>query len=730
VRVPAAANEVLREISERAEALEARTRLLFDAHPHPMWIYDLETLGFLAVNDAAVRAYGYSREELLGMSIREIRADDELPLLLDRIADRVPTLTTGTDWRHRHRDGSVVDVEVVSHDLEFDGRAARLVVASDVTRRKRAEDALAEAERRFRDMLENVQLVAVVLDTDGHVTFCNDYLLEMCQRTREEVIGQNWFEICVPEVRRDDALRSFREKIGPGLDATHGENEVVTKSGELRMVSWSSTVLRSPDGSVSGVASIGTDVTTQRRAQEQLLHDALHDALTGLPNRTLFLERLEAALARAKRHGEYVFAVLFVDLDRFKFINESLGHALGDQLLMQAARILKDCVRPEDTVARLGGDEFTILLDDIGDAVVATRVANRIHETLLAPFDLGGHEVFTTASLGIALSATGYERPADVLRDADTAMYRAKARGRAGHEFFDKSMHRRAVAQLSLETDLRWAVERREFNLVYQPIVSLRTSAVVGFEALVRWAHPKRGIVSPAEFIAVAEETGMIIPIGRWVLREACEQMQRWSKQIDPRALPSMPTISVNLSSKQFLHPGLPEEIRELLEETGLEPTRLKLEITESVLMENPETAAALLRELRARGIQLSIDDFGTGYSSLSYLLKFPIDTLKIDRTFVSGMADDAPEAAENLELVRTIVTLARNLGMDVVAEGVESEGQRIRLDALGCQYAQGYLFSRPVDADAAMRVLVASLAPPKSRRPSNAPGGGGVGGE
>ncbi len=726
IRVPHASNIALRDLGERADALEARTRILFDENPNPMWIYDLETLAFLAVNEAAVRAYGYSRDELLRMSIRDIRPDDDVPLLLDRIADRLPSLTTGTDWRHLCKDGSTVDVEVVSREVDFDGRAARLVVASDVTRRKRAEDALAEAERRFRDLLENVHHIAVILDIDGHVTFCNDYLLSLCERTREEVIGQDWFELFIAEERRDEIRRSFTDKIGRGVISTHDENEIVTKSGTTCLVSWTNTILRASDGSISGTTSIGTDVTTQRRAQEQLLHDTLHDALTGLPNRTLFLERLEAALGRAKRHGEYVFAVLFVDLDRFKFINESLGHALGDQLLMQAGRTLVSCVRPEDTVARLGGDEFTILLEDIGDAVHATRVANKIHETLLAPFDLGGHEVFSTASIGIALSATGYERPADVLRDADTAMYRAKARGRAGHEFFDKSMHRRAVAQLSLETDLRWAVERQEFNLVYQPIVSLRTSAVVGFEALIRWAHPKRGVVSPAEFIAVAEETGMILPIGRWVLREACEQMRRWIDNVDPRGLATLPTMAVNLSSKQFLHPGLPEEIRELLRETGLEPTRLKLEITESVLMENAENAAAMLRELRAQGIQLSIDDFGTGYSSLSYLLKFPIDTLKIDRTFVSGMADDAPDAAENLELVRTIVTLARNLGMDVVAEGVESEGQRIRLDALGCQYAQGFLFSKPVDADSAWRTLLTSLAGPRSRRPSNAPTGGG----
>lgn len=718
VRIPQAVNESVRDALERAAAVEARSRVLFDEHPYPMWIYDVESLAVLAVNDAALGAYGYTREEMLAMTIGALRPDDDLPLLLDRIAEQLPPGTSAGDWRHRRKDGTVFDVEVASREIELDGHRARLVVANDVTRRRRAEAALAESERRFRDMLENVQLVAVVLDVDGNVTFCNDYLLTLCERTRDEIVGHNWFDTCLPESRRDDVRASFAAKIGPGEIAPHDENEIVTKSGDLRMVAWSNTILRAPDGTVIGTASIGSDVTAQRHAQEKLLHDALHDALTGLPNRALFLERLEGALARTKRHSEYVFAVLFVDLDRFKFINESLGHALGDQLLVQAGRQLKKCVRPEDTVARLGGDEFTILLDDIGDAVVATRVANRIHEALLAPFDLGGHEVFTTASIGIALSATGYERPADVLRDADTAMYRAKSRGRAGHEFFDKSMHGRAVAQLSLETDLRWAVERREFKLVYQPIVSLRTGAVTGFEALVRWNHRKRGVVSPAEFIGVAEETGLIIPIGRWVLREACEEMQRWSKVLDPRAAVP-PTMSVNLSSKQFHHASLPDEIHAVLEESGLAPSRLKLEITESALMENADAAAGMLRELRGRGVQLAIDDFGTGYSSLSYLMRFPIDTLKVDRTFVSGMADGVPEAAENLELVRAIVTLARNLNMDVVAEGVECEGQRIRLEALGCQYAQGYLFSKPVDGEAALRMLTEPVTNVRGRTPA-----------
>jgi diguanylate cyclase (GGDEF)-like protein len=443
------------------------------------------------------------------------------------------------------------------------------------------------------------------------------------------------------------------------------------------------------------------DVSERRRAEAKITHDALHDALTGLPNRMLFLERLRVALIRAKRRRDYVFAVLLVDLDRFKVINEGLGHTAGDLLLVEAARVLETCVRPQDTVARLGGDEFTVLLDDVRDELYATRVANRIHRALLTPFDLDGHEAFTTASIGIALSSASYERAEDVMRDADTAMYRAKALGKARHEIFDTSMHRRAVALMQVETDIRRAIERAEFSLAYQPIVSLRTGQLEGFEALLRWDHPQRGPVPPIELVPVAEETGLIQNIGRWVLGEACQEMRRWLDASGPVGARDL-FVCVNLSGKQFQQPGLTREIADAMQANGLEPRRLKLEITESALMHDPEQAAAMMRELRAQGCGLSIDDFGTGYSSLSYLLRFPIDTLKIDRTFVSGME----KGGENQELVRTIVTLARNLSMHVVAEGVETEAQRIRLEALGCDSAQGFLFSEPVTGNAAQGLI------------------------
>ena len=434
-------------------------------------------------------------------------------------------------------------------------------------------------------------------------------------------------------------------------------------------------------------------------SREHFRAAALHDALTGLPNRTLLMNHLRLAVEHSKRRPEYRFAALYLDLDRFKVINDSLGHIAGDQLLVELARRLEECIRSTDTVARLGGDEFAILLSDIEDYGDATRVAERIHESLGRPFHLGGHEVYTSASIGITLSATGYNEPEAILRDADTVMYRAKANGKARHELFDEAMHARAVALLRTETDLRRGVERDEFRVVYQPILSLTTGEVEGFEALARWQHPERGVVSPSEFIPVAEETGLIVELGRRVLREACRQLSEWQARglVGPAQ-----HVSVNISGKQFARAELAASVAEALTDSGLDPRCLRLEITESVVMANAESACATLGRLRTLGLGVSIDDFGTGYSSLSYLHRFPVDTLKVDRSFIGRMG----EGDENGELVRAIVTLARNLDMRVVAEGVETARQRDLLRGLGCEYAQGYYFSRPLDPNAAVRWL------------------------
>jgi diguanylate cyclase (GGDEF)-like protein len=446
-----------------------------------------------------------------------------------------------------------------------------------------------------------------------------------------------------------------------------------------------------------------------QESREHFRHAAFHDELTGLPNRALLTDHLKLAIERARRRRDHLFAVLFLDLDRFKNINDSLGHAAGDELLIEIAQRLERCSRPTDTVARLGGDEFAILLDGLESQCDAIRVADRVQEELMRSFNLSGHEVYTAASIGITLSTHCYDNPENVLRDADTAMYRAKEKGKARYELFDLDMHADAMARLQLENDLRRAIEYGEFEVFYQPIITLATGKVAGFEALVRWRHPERGMVMPSEFIPLAEETRLITEIGEWVLYESCRQMSRWRELFPAHA--SL-TISVNLSSKQFTQHGLIERIKHALSETGLPPHLLKLEITESAVMDNAETAASMLRQLRDIGIQLSIDDFGTGYSSLSYLHRFPVDTLKIDRSFVSRMG----EGDENAEIVRTIITLASNLGMAVIAEGVETEEQHAQLSALKCEYGQGYLYSRAVDAVAAQELIR------QSQRALNAP--------
>src|SRR5436309_4647325 len=431
------------------------------------------------------------------------------------------------------------------------------------------------------------------------------------------------------------------------------------------------------------VEELNRHIAEQERISTQLLeskdhfrHAAFHDALTNLPNRALLAENLKFVIERARQHEDYQFAVLFLDLDRFKNVNDSLGHSIGDQLLIAMARRLESCVREVDMVARLGGDEFAILLDGIPNQSEPANMARRIQEKLQSPFNLSGHEVFTTTSIGIALSSTGYDHPENMLRDADTAMYRAKAQGKACYEVFDKGMHTHAVYLLQMENDLRRAIDREELRVYYQPIVELDGGQLAGFEALVRWQHPERGFINPSDFIPLVEDTGLIVPLGLWVLRRVCEHLSQWQWQSSANRSRFM---SVNLSGKQVARPRLVSEIRQVLEETRIDPKHLKLEITESAVMENAETAVQLLRRLKALGVQLSIDDFGTGYSSLGYLHRFPVNTLKIDRSFVGRIG----EAAENIEIVRTIVSLAENMGMEVVAEGVETLSQLSQLRKL-----------------------------------------------
>jgi diguanylate cyclase (GGDEF)-like protein/PAS domain S-box-containing protein len=484
----------------------------------------------------------------------------------------------------------------------------------------------------------------------------------------------------------------------------HFENEhrMLHRDGSYRWMLSRGMGVRPNAGKAVRLAGSQTDITERKRFEGQLSQQAFYDALTGLPNRALFLDRLNLVLTRARRRNQWMFSILFLDVDRFKDVNDSLGHLKGDLLLTAIARRLETCVRPGDTVARLGGDEFTILLDDMRDPADAVQVANRILEQMGKPFLLEGHEVFASVSIGIAPGAH-YEKSDDLLRDADTAMYRAKDRGKNCYEVFDAAMHSRAVARLQLETDLRRAIERNEFRVYYQPIVSLLTNGLIGFEALVRWQHPARGLVPPGEFLPLAEETGLILPIDHWVLREAARQTREWQLRY-PEAKDLR--INVNLSTKQFSQPGLVDRVKEVLARTGLEGHHLTLEITESAIMEDTKTLAEMLDQIRKLDIRLYLDDFGTGYSSLGYLHRFPIHSLKIHSSFVGQLGKEDDPA----QLVRTITTLAENMSLGVVAEGVETREQLQKLRDLRCQRVQGYLFSKPLTAPDAETLIANGL--------------------
>ncbi|HYF47801.1 MAG TPA: EAL domain-containing protein [Planctomycetota bacterium] len=568
----------------------------------------------------------------------------------------------------------------------------------DVTQRHRAAEALRKSELKYRTLLENMNEGLVIVDEKGNTQLVNDRFCEMVGYTREELLGTHESMLMAREEDRELLAKMSQSRSGGGRDQY--ELQLKAKSGKILWVLVSGSPVYDENGRVVGSMGIQTDITQRKNVEAQLSHDAFHDALTGLPNRVLFMDRLAQTLERRRRHSDKFFAVLFLDLDRFKVINDSLGHQAGDELLKEISRRLQRSVRMEDTVARMGGDEFTVILDSIHSVGEAMQVADRIQQDISTPHTIQNTKVFTTASIGIALCVGG-ERSADqLLRDADTAMYRAKTRGKARFEIFNNTMHTGVMAQLQLESDLRCALERNELRVVYQPLIDLKTGTIHGFEALLRWQHGTIGMVSPAEFIPLAEETGVILPIGKWVLQQACAQVRRWRTEISncPKLM-----MSVNLSSKQFSQAGLVQQLAEILDETGLEASQLKLEITESVIMENARTTTSLLEQMRALGVELAIDDFGTGYSSLSYLHRLPIDALKIDRSFVKEMHGDAQKRAE---IVGTIVTLAHNLNMNVIAEGIETKPQLEELRRLGCGYGQGYLFAKPLSPEDAAHLI------------------------
>ena len=578
---------------------------------------------------------------------------------------------------------------------------------------------LAERDQLFQLISENAVDMIALVDCDGHRLYNSPAYQKVLGYSPEDLKTTSSME----QIHPDDRLRVLQaaENARMSGQGERVEYRIRHKDGSWRTLESTASAIRNAKGQTDKLVIVNRDITERKRAEELLAHNAFHDALTNLPNRALFLDRLQHALTLSKRHANYKFAVLLIDVDEFKIVNDSLGHSAGDELLIKIGQRLKDAVRRADTVsrprsngvpdkpsnddtlARLGGDEFTILLDDIRDPIEAVRVAERVQAELATPFAVNQQEIVISASIGIASSTSPHTQAEDLLRDADIAMYRAKQAGKARCEVSDPAMHANAVKRLRLETDLRKALDLGEFRVHYQPIVSLQTGKITGFEALTRWQRPE-GILSPIAFIAVAEEIGLIIPMNRQLLREACQHLLSWQSEF-----PSSPplTMSVNVTSKEFAQPDLASEIAKILQQVGLAPACLQLEIVETIAMGDAEKSGQVLAQLKALGVRLSIDDFGTGYSSLSRLRRIPVDTLKIDRAFISHMDSDP----ESREIVRIIIMLAHNLGLKVVAEGTETEEHVNLLKQLNCEMSQGYFFSRPADDRAMSKLLARNIS-------------------
>ncbi|ACK68347.1 diguanylate cyclase/phosphodiesterase with PAS/PAC sensor(s) [Rippkaea orientalis PCC 8801] len=679
------------QANQKLAESEEKYRKIVETTNEGIWISDHHNK-ITFVNHQMSEILGYTVDKMMGMSLLTFIDAAQLSLV-EKSGQKTEQSLPGThDLKLRRQDGSELWA-IVSTNALFNPEGdymGTLGLITDITKRKRTEQALYDSEKRLEGILNSLQDVIWSADPKTRQSlYLNPAIQLVYGRPMEDFFRDPHLWLCMvhPE---DQELVSHHLKLLEDKGSTEVHYRIIRPDGETRWLHSRSRLVYDEQGKSLRIDGINSDITERKQAEEQLQYNATHDTLTQLPNRLLFMDRLEHALERRRRYSDPLFAVLFLDLDEFKVINDSLGHALGDELLREIARRLQKSLRADDTLARLGGDEFTILLEEIHDVKDAIKIAERIHKDLTRPFNLEGQEIFTNTSIGIALSNGEYEAASEILRDADTAMYRAKAGGKACYAIFDQQMHASAVSRLQLETDLRRAIERQEFLVYYQPIISLQHDTLTGFEALIRWQHPQQGLVPPARFIPIAEETGLIVPIGEWILEQAAQQLKIWQTQY--RNYESL-KMSVNLSSKQLRDASLLGTIDRILSKTEIDNNALKVEITESILMENVQVAADVLIALRERNIEICLDDFGTGYSSLSYLHRFPVNTLKIDRSFVMRMRPND----ENSEIVRAIVSLAHILGMEIIAEGIETELQLAQLKWIGCEQGQGYFFAKPL---------------------------------
>ncbi|MCH9014625.1 MAG: EAL domain-containing protein [Gemmatimonadetes bacterium] len=677
---------------------------LFEGSPEAIALLDNQDR-VLRINAAFTRMFGYEREEAEGRQINELIVPDELREEASGLTGEVAAGETVSKETVRHRkDGSTVEVSVLGAPIKMEtDQVAIYAIYRDLTEISATVRALRDSEERYaisartsHDGLWDWDL------RENKVTFSARWK-DMIGREEHEISDdpEEWFG----RIHQDD-LDTVQLAINDHLDGLsrhfQAEYRLLHKNGTYRWMFARGASVRRRAGRPTRMAGSQADITNLKALEEQLHHDAFHDALTGLPNRALILDRITHSLRKGKRRGSSLIAVLSIDLDRFKVVNDSLGHDLGDQLLVEIARSLKRLVRPGDTLARIGGDEFVILAEQIDTISAAITLAERVKQSLSQPLDLEGHEIVTSASIGVVLGTREDSHSADLLRDADLAMNRAKNLGGNRYELFNAGMREQAIHRLELESDLRRAVEKDHLKIFYQPIFSPKDRRVTGFEALARWNHPKFGVVLPEVFIPIAEETDLILDLGNWVLEQACRQIREWQDATGERL-----RISVNLSARQVHQADLADQIGRCLDECNLEPSLLGLEITESLLVDNSGHAGKMLSDLKALGTRIDIDDFGTGYSSLSYLYSLPVSGLKIDRSFVAKMGP----GGENSEIIRSIISMAKDLNLEVVAEGVETTEQLSRLEEFGCHYVQGHLLGKALDVEAASSLIRSGMA-------------------
>ena len=679
---------------------------VIDAVTDAVTTFDLE-FRIVSMNPSARRVFGLDTASVAGQRTEDLLHGWQQNPPRDEIRQH---LIQKHAWKgeiqYRQPRGTILIMEAsIAAIQDSSGELTGYVaIQRDVTERNRAAEALRSSEERYALAAKSTNDGIFDWDLRKEEIYYSPRWKSMLGYTENDIVGlpDEWFMLVHPDDVQNLKAQIARHLKGQ-IPVLEGEYRIRRQDGQYVWMLARAVAVRDAKGVAVRLVGSQSDISEQKAVEDQLLHEAFHDALTGLPNRVLFVDRLGVLVDRA-RHGKNPkhFAVLFVDVDRFKYVNDSLGHLAGDEFLIEVGRRLQSCMNEKDTLARYGGDEFTILLDQMSGAWAVQAFCEKLQKAMSSPFEYQGQEFYSSLSVGSTFSSLGYERPDDMMRDADTALYQAKARGRGRHVPFDKSMHAEARAKLQLEADLRRAIERREFRILYQPLIALgmgnQQGRLAGFEALVRWHHPTRGVLAPAQFLPAAEETGLILDIDRWVLRESCLQMRTWQTMY-PHRLPLH--VSVNLSGQHFLQLDLAQQIRTILKETTLNPEFLRIELTESVLVKNP-TASEIFRELREIKVQLNLDDFGTGYSSFSYLSRFPVDRLKIDKSFVMAMTGNE----QNTEIVRTILQLAHNLKLNVVAEGVETAEQLESLRAFGCEFAQGYHLAYPLEGDSAGELI------------------------